>query len=140
MFESTVAAIQKYREHKKRAAAGDGSAKIEVVLSEIALGKIRNHEIARSALDDCGTPTAEQGARIRTAITNLEVQYIQRRKRKASRAGRHFAAMLDEGRIPTGKHASYFWKTVRRYAQESGDKGLVKRATKALQAQASRGK
>ena len=134
-FERTLAIIERMRSSAAKAEESE-VARVEVALCKIELGETKNPVVARSRLEAAGTPSAEQKPRIARALDEVEVAYLMRRskrKKKPSRVGPVFAAMLERGHVPHNKRrARFFWQSLGLWAKSQDKHALIQRSKNEL--------
>jgi hypothetical protein len=113
-FEKTLKAIGDYAILEKKAAAGDKTVACDLLLTGVAMGKI-NFAAAKEQAAKLGKLDAEQQKKVDETLLNLEVADVMsgvRTQEQATEAGKKFAQMMNEGRIPTGSAARNFYAVI----------------------------
>jgi hypothetical protein len=115
-----------------RAAAGEPTARVELLLLEHALAKVRGPEFIERAAAVRGDATPEQIVRLdRILLDERARQFAMRtyqgdeREKDAAIAG--MRAMIAAGELPTprGNAAITFWSALARHAEQTGDTALL---------------
>lgn len=113
-FQKTLKAIGDYAALEKRAADGDKTVACELLLTGVAMGKV-NFAAAKEQAAKLGKLDAEQQKKVDEALLNLEIGDVMagvRTQEQATEAGKKFAKMMAEGRVPTGSAARNFYAVI----------------------------
>ena len=114
----------RYEELARRATAGDGPARAELLLMELELGHLGLAE-ARERLLGVGQLTSEQSARAGDLMASLEVPELLAATREAKTrvaANRQLLAIREEGRTPSDDHvARQFFAHLLNHAERTRD-------------------
>jgi len=131
-FENLADAAERYLALEKKAAAGDDSAKIDLLIAHLELARIPLAEV-RYRLPFLPKPSPEQQARI-DVLSNEEVLAIMKsvdRDKAETRiaAGKRLLEMHRSGRIPAELHRSWgYWSFIIDYAESIGDGSVFEEA------------
>lgn len=125
-FQTTLAALTAIADLQKKATAGDKVAAADLLLAEMALGRL-DLTAAKERADKVaalGTLDAERQQQLTSALIGLEVEAMlagARTPEAAAELGKKCLAMLQAGRVPTGRSARTFYLHAMSAAQKVGD-------------------
>jgi len=126
-FERTAALLQGLEATRKKADAGDASAKVDLLLAEMKLGGVKTRDQASSRLVGL-QPDAGQKKELDSFFTEWEVEELMAERPPVDEVAQKFAAMWREGRVPEGRNARYFWNTLLTWADKKGDAEILETA------------
>jgi hypothetical protein len=129
-FAAKQAACERYLELSARAAEGDETVGVDLLIARIEMGVLTLAE-ARKAVAALGEIAADRRARIAELLLELEVDETVRQvstRTQAIDAGRQFRRMWDEGRVPAGRPALVFFHMILEAAYADRDPALYERA------------
>jgi hypothetical protein len=125
-FEQTLGTLESWQKAKAAAARGDANAKVELLIAEMALGKLELAD-ADKQVAALGKKTKEQIERIRALRPNLELKELMAQARELGRDGlaERVLTMKQEKRIPTGDQEANFWMQILQAGSAKQDASLV---------------
>jgi len=129
-FEKTLATITDFRALEKKAKAGDRAAGIDAVIAGMELGAY-DADQAKEKLAKLGPIPKDKQAKIDGMLVNFEVDAMMakvRTQQQAEEAGRKFAEMEKEGRVPTGRTAWNFYAVMLAAHEAAGDAEAYEKA------------
>jgi hypothetical protein len=124
IFEKTLAALGAWRELAEKPERSPAE-EVSLFLAELELGmlSLEDARSRRAALDGLSD---EQAARADGEILMLEIADIrQKAGRDVKQANAAYAAMVKDGRTPTGPRALQFWLGVLTHGLETKDAELL---------------
>lgn len=113
-FQQTLATLLRVCQLEAEAAAGDRQAAVEALISGLRIGRY-DFEQAKARREALGEIPLDAATQIETLLVDLEVQTVLARVREREQvldAGRHFLAMLEQERVPTGRLAASFYSAI----------------------------
>ncbi|MHC5210431.1 MAG: hypothetical protein ACYTG2_06930 [Planctomycetota bacterium] len=129
-FEKSLEEVQDFLDLAKKAEAGDDKAATAVLLRQLELGWWGLDE-ARERRDALKTVSSKQKKEFEQLLIDTEVRSLAAAVEEDEAhiaAGKHFAAMWAEKRIPRADaERSSFWWAIAAYAEHEGDKKTFKR-------------
>ncbi|MDO8348701.1 MAG: hypothetical protein Q7T30_00575 [Planctomycetota bacterium] len=139
--DRSVAGLQKtreacgaYLELEKKVKAGDKGAATDFLIARLEMGQLKFAD-TKQAVADLGPVNAAQQKKIEGLVFGLEIQDMLsglKSQEEANAAGRKFAAMMDEGRAPTGMVARQFYSLIASAAEADKDAKTFEKALKGL--------
>jgi len=140
--DRSVAGFQKTREAclsflalEKKAKAGDKSVAPDLLIARIEMGQLKFAD-AKAAVASAGTIDATKKKTIDALVFDLEIQDMAsglRTPEDRNAVGKKFAAMMDEGRVPSGPVARRtFYSIILGAAEADNDAKTFEKAFKGM--------
>ena len=132
-FTKTLKNLKAHADLKAKAAKGDRAATVDLLVSEIELGKL-DFDAASKQAKGLGELTNEQKARIDGLLLGLEVSKLASARTPDARAAasKQMLGMMKEGRIPTGNAARLFYSMVLTAAEAEKDAKAFEQAMEGI--------
>jgi hypothetical protein len=131
-FQRSFTALDVLAKIDEKAAADDPAAATKLFLAKLALDKFE-FEAAVAERAKLTAVTDEEALEIEEMLTNLEVQHVMKEAgRDRAAAGKRFAAMYADGKVPTGFAARAFFSAIMAHAEAEGDADLFEQAMDAM--------
>jgi hypothetical protein len=141
-FEATLAGpVRSFREARDLAATGDPDALRKLFLLRIELAHFEDFEKARAEMAQLEGLTDAEKQKVEKDLVAQEFNRIYTAMRSVSDApdaGAKCAAMLEKGRVPTGRDETLYWFFVAKYAETEKNAELLEKSIAGLERTADR--
>lgn len=137
-FVSSRDALMSIGAVRAKSLAGDKKAQVELLFLEFTLGNMKADELATRIDELSEHASAKQLAKAKQIGVDAQIYdlYIASFNNPNGGSIEKLVAMLQAGELPTpgSQSCNVFWSTIGRHAQKVGDKTLLRRVAKGLQA------